>query len=364
MTEIAIRDEAQYLETIEQVRALAVKIKSVDGAKRLADEARTLEVWARRAKLGHDKVDLAITARMWAERRAGELIRDDPTIGPGKGKGDAVSPLGRIGVSKKQSSRWQKLAEIPEAEFEQATIRTRQHADSGTGIKSAGRSRRDTAKRQQRAQAEATAREALVSLGDRACLLEHADLRSWRPTNVACVVTDPPYITTDAVELHSALADFAVDVLPDHGALAVMTWQPILPAVLKAMERPSLVYRWTIAWTYATSERTPERKPRVFDGWKPILVFHKGGWTDETTYLYDTVTSQDADKDSHEWGQSVDGFRQLVRAFSEPGELVCDPFLGGGTTAVAAAAETRRFVGCDISADAVETTRCRLEQAA
>jgi DNA modification methylase len=47
---------------------------------------------------------------------------------------------------------------------------------------------------------------------------------------------------------------------------------------------------------------------------------------------------------------------------SEPDELIVDPFLGSGTTAVAAVLEGRRFLGCDIDPGCVETTRRRLEQ--
>jgi DNA modification methylase len=49
-----------------------------------------------------------------------------------------------------------------------------------------------------------------------------------------------------------------------------------------------------------------------------------------------------------------------VRAVSEPGEVVFDPFLGSGTTAVAAVTEGRRFLGGDIDPACVETTRRRL----
>ena len=51
-----------------------------------------------------------------------------------------------------------------------------------------------------------------------------------------------------------------------------------------------------------------------------------------------------------------------MRQVSEPGELILDPFLGSGTTAVAAVLEGRRFLGCDIDPGCVETTRRRLEQ--
>jgi hypothetical protein len=189
--------------------------------------------------------------------------------------------------------------------------------------------------------------------------LSVADLREWRPEGVSAIVTDPPYVG-ESLPLYEALADFAVDVLPDGGGLVVMTWQPILADVIRVMERPELVYRWCLAWTFGTSERTPNHQSRVFDGWKPVLVYHKSYVPDDATYLYDVIVSEDKDKELHEWGQSLEGFQRLVKAVSEPGDLVCDPFLGAGTTAVAALSQARLFTGCDIDAGAIETTKQRL----
>lgn len=53
-------------------------------------------------------------------------------------------------------------------------------------------------------------------------------------------------------------------------------------------------------------------------------------------------------------------FRALVAKHSAPGDTVIDPFLGSGTTAVAAQAEGREFLGCDISPDYVKRARARL----
>jgi site-specific DNA-methyltransferase (adenine-specific) len=39
----------------------------------------------------------------------------------------------------------------------------------------------------------------------------------------------------------------------------------------------------------------------------------------------------------------------LVRLFSEPGELILDPFAGSGTTGVAALRLGRRFVGWEMN---------------
>lgn len=51
---------------------------------------------------------------------------------------------------------------------------------------------------------------------------------------------------------------------------------------------------------------------------------------------------------------------QLLRAFSDIGELVVDPFCGSGSTLVAAKLLGRRIAGCDVEAKYVSMTRKRL----
>ncbi|MBS2019448.1 MAG: site-specific DNA-methyltransferase [Deltaproteobacteria bacterium] len=52
---------------------------------------------------------------------------------------------------------------------------------------------------------------------------------------------------------------------------------------------------------------------------------------------------------------------RIVRATSDEGSLVVDPFAGSGSTLVAAAAAKRRFAGADIGELAISTTRTRLD---
>ena len=51
---------------------------------------------------------------------------------------------------------------------------------------------------------------------------------------------------------------------------------------------------------------------------------------------------------------------RVIEAFSDPGELVVDPMLGSGTTAIAAWATSRRFVGGDVNDQAVRFAAARL----
>ncbi len=245
MSELVIRDEAQYLATVDEVRALCEQITTAEGAEELAAKARAAEVWGRRVKLSADKVALAVAARLWAERRYGQII--GPAT-PGRGKGKESDRKSDSEYKQRQRSR--QLADVPDEAFAEAVeAGVKDGKLNGEAVlKRVGRSKRDEEKQRERREAEAEARESGLTWE-----VAQADLREWRPARVDAIVTDPPYITADAVELHSALADFAVDVLPDGGTLIVMTWQPLLPAVFTAMSRPELVYRWMLAWTFETN---------------------------------------------------------------------------------------------------------------
>ena len=52
---------------------------------------------------------------------------------------------------------------------------------------------------------------------------------------------------------------------------------------------------------------------------------------------------------AHETVKPVTLMRTLIRAFSGPGQICLDPFLGSGTTAEAALMEGRHIVGCEIT---------------
>lgn len=54
----------------------------------------------------------------------------------------------------------------------------------------------------------------------------------------------------------------------------------------------------------------------------------------------------------------------LIRCFSEPGDLVLDPMMGSGTTCVMAAQTGRRYLGIDVSAEYCAIARARLESEA
>lgn len=67
------------------------------------------------------------------------------------------------------------------------------------------------------------------------------------------------------------------------------------------------------------------------------------------------------EKTPHPTQKPEELLRKLVLAASNPGDMVLDPFLGSGTTAVVAEQLKRKWKGCDISAEYAEWAIRRIE---
>ena len=95
---------------------------SVDEVKDIRDKAAAMAAYARQAK-DSALVEWATEIKVRAERRAGQMLAESgiKSGNPQLSQATTIGPtLAEIGISKDQSSRWQKLAGVPEAQFEQA----------------------------------------------------------------------------------------------------------------------------------------------------------------------------------------------------------------------------------------------------
>src|SRR5690242_3392381 len=107
-------------------RAIA-EAYEVDEVKDIRDKARAIEVYAQQAR-NVEAERRACEIRLRAERKCGALLRQmekakgapgNQHTGPLERR-EGSKTLGELGISYDQSSRWQKLADIPDGEFEAA----------------------------------------------------------------------------------------------------------------------------------------------------------------------------------------------------------------------------------------------------
>jgi hypothetical protein len=176
------------------------------------------------------------------------------------------------------------------------------------------------------------------------------------------IFTDPPY-HDNTIGLYRDLGRVAARVLRDGGSLITYTSHHRLPDVIAMIQSAGLAFFWPLAMVH-TGQKARMTEYGIVVHWKPLLWFVKGTFRDraEMTFLDDLVMSE-RQKTDHDWQQSTVEAEYYIQQLTLPGDLVFDPFCGGGTTAVAAHYTGRRWLTCDVDHDSVLLGRRRLMEA-
>jgi len=195
-------------------------------------------------------------------------------------------------------------------------------------------------------------------------VIKCADITDGLPfiadNSVKLIATDPPY-GGEYIGLYRHISEVASRVLTPDGVLAVMTGQShldeIFPALCSAMK-----YHWQIAYI------TPRSSPylhwiKVSPRYKPILIFIKQNATYKGRMFGDVIkATPDNERDKHKWQQSPNVFNRLIEVFTDKGDLVCDPFIGSGTTALCCVNLGRKFIGSDVDRDCVNKAKKSIDE--
>lgn len=170
-----------------------------------------------------------------------------------------------------------------------------------------------------------------VFYSDAAVTIYHGDFRQILPDlSVDAIITDPPY-GKEFLPLYEDLSRLSAHALKPGGSLLVMTGQSYLPEVMRLMTAcQGLRYHWTLAYL-TPGGQAPQIWPRKVNAfWKPVLWFVKGEYTGK--WIGDVIQSKANDKSHHPWGQSESGMAALIDRFADADKVICDPFMGAGTT--------------------------------
>lgn len=194
--------------------------------------------------------------------------------------------------------------------------------------------------------------------------IRHGDFRDVLidlTDQVDAIITDPPY-RQEFWDIYEDLGRFAAAALKRNGVLAVM-----IGTRLEMLDNVDLLIGRHMRRRHrgiylVPGQRWRDQIQRVATGYKPILIFARPDANDLPWINDDVFRSDEFRQDDrfHHWGQSESGFASLVGRLSARGQLVVDPFLGGGTTAIVCRDLERRFIGCDTDPAAISMARERL----
>jgi site-specific DNA-methyltransferase (adenine-specific) len=165
------------------------------------------------------------------------------------------------------------------------------------------------------------------------------------PASVDLILTDPPY-PGEFQHLYGKMAEIAKDVLVPGGSLVTLCGHYQVPAICNDIGE-HLRFWWIGGMRHTSMVRLPGKWVAIT--WKPALWFVKGGRKKRDTRCpVDLMEGGGKDKAHHHWGQPVHWFSHWIENLTSEGETVLDPFMGGGTTGVAAILARRHFIGCEI----------------
>jgi hypothetical protein len=92
---------------------------------------------------------------------------------------------------------------------------------------------------------------------------------------------------------------------------------------------------------------------------KPYIWKLKPG-TKERGWMRTLVTGMGRDKSVHEWGDTPAAFMMAIERLTQPGDLILDPFTGGGTAPAACKMLGRNYLAFEIDPETAERARQRV----
>jgi site-specific DNA-methyltransferase (adenine-specific) len=94
---------------------------------------------------------------------------------------------------------------------------------------------------------------------------------------------------------------------------------------------------------------------------KPVVVYTKGK-PERLEWLVNLYDGDERSKQYHKWGQGSNFPRKIISKLTNEGDVILDPFVGGGTTAKVCKELNREFIGFEINLELKPIVDSRMAQ--
>lgn len=175
--------------------------------------------------------------------------------------------------------------------------------------------------------------------------------------SIDLIFTDPPY-PHEFLPLYSWLSGWADRVLKPGGFCLAYAGKTALPEVMGRLGE-YLQYYW-IFDIYEPGASASLWKWRLWGNHRPILVYSKGEAPQRRRWIHDAIRGRGRDKKYHKWGQSQGDAEYYLWGMAEDGDIVADPFCGGGTTPAACKSLGLRWIAFEADEEKVTVSRERI----
>ena len=213
-------------------------------------------------------------------------------------------------------------------------------------------------------------------LGD--CLETMAGMES---DSIDAIVTDPPFGIgfhyVKGAEDNNTPDGYWEWLSPRYAQML----RVLRPGGFCAIWQAQMYYRYFWEWfgadihIYCAAKNFVQlRKTAINYGYDPVVMFYKAGASplrpkpqrNVDFFVANTasmVSNPNRPERAHPCPRPIDQAVEIVRNFTLPGGIVLDPFMGSGTTGVAAVQEGRDFIGIEREAEYLAIAEARIEHA-
>jgi hypothetical protein len=296
------------------------------------------------------KAEASYAARI-LETAIGAALGDPEPGGPGRGKKNPARVPGFIEVPERDRQRFRLMYQYREAWLPLIDTKfkpAKKHAPRREILKQIDAIRRPKAE------------------GEGVACIVHSDAIEWlngvEPADL--LLTDPPY-STDVEDVRAFVQSWfplALSKLKPSGRALVFigAYADELAAYFSCSLPEGWEWGTPHAWVYRnTIGPTPDYD--FVRNWQCVLSargpdadkLQSDRITELLAGFVENAPDGRQDVKYHRWEKPLSVMQRFIRVASNPGNVVLDPFAGSGTTLLAAKAEGRHGVGCDIDEDAV-----------